>query len=145
MPPELKRFRDVVSGDGGDALEVGKGPSDTQDAIVPSSGETEPLHCVAQEPRPAGIRSRHLADDPGGQVGIQGDPRPALPVGLPVPRRLDAGGDRVAHLTGRPHHFLIGDRCDLDLDVHAVEEGAGDPRLVATHRRRRARAGRMSP
>ena len=26
MPPELKRFRDVVSGNGGDALEVGEGP-----------------------------------------------------------------------------------------------------------------------
>ena len=29
MPPELKRFRDVTGGNGGDALEVGEGPRDT--------------------------------------------------------------------------------------------------------------------
>jgi len=26
MPPELKRFRDVTGGDGGDSVEVGEGP-----------------------------------------------------------------------------------------------------------------------
>src|SRR6185436_21067082 len=51
MPPELKRFRDVVSGNGGDALEVGKGPSDPKDAIVPTRGQAEPFHRLAQEPR----------------------------------------------------------------------------------------------
>ena len=88
-----------------------------------ASGKTESLHRLTQEPRSAGIRRRHLSDDPGGQIGVEGDPRPPLPVGLTAPRHLDTGGHRVAGLAGRPHHLLIGDRCDLHLDVDTVEQG----------------------
>ena len=111
---------------------------------MPAGGKTEAFHGVAQELRPAGIRRSDLAQDPWREVGVEGRGRPIQPVVLTAARLRDAYGDRGAALARRPHHLLIGDRCDLDLDVHAVEEGTGDPPLIGAHGPGRTGAGGVS-
>src|ERR1035437_6211749 len=121
-----KRLRHMPRGSLLGAFQVGDGPSDAEDSLVPPGRESEPIHRFLQELAGGGLEPDLLPKMPGSERWVR-EPR------IPGPGRLDPSGS-LDPLGDRPGGFGFdgavevsgGDGRYLDVEVDPVEEGARD-------------------
>ena len=142
----LDGFEEVFAGDGLGAGEVGDGAGDAEDAGVGAGGEAEFVHGGTEDGLRGGLEGAEALELAGGEVGVAAD---AGEVGVAFGLEGAAGEDACADVGGAFAGGLLGevfegDGGDLDVEIDAVEEGAGDAGAVAVDLGRRSRRGRGS-
>jgi hypothetical protein len=126
----------VSGADGIAAGEVGDGAGDFEDAVEGAGGEAEALEGGVEE----GAAGRLDGTEPAESLGSHGGVDRAAGRG-PEALALEGtgGGDALGHegggLSRAAAELAQGDRGDLDVEVDAVEERAGDAGAVALDQR----------
>lgn len=126
----------MLGGDRVLAVEVGDCACDFQDSVVGAGGEAHAADGHFEGAFAGVVKGGELAELLRGQVGVV------------IATRLLAGpGSQytLAHLLGRhafvvAAQFFVGDGRDFDVEIDAVEQGAGDLAEVALDDRWRATA-----
>ena len=130
--PILDGFDDVGGLDLGGAGEVGDGSGDLEDAVEGSDGEAEAAEGVVEELLAGAIDTAVEAEVFGGHGGVDGGGRGEAEAGeLAVAGLLDASGDSGGGFAGGGAELAQGEGGELDVEVDAVEERAGDAGAVA--------------
>lgn len=130
--------------DGRFAVEIGQGAGDLQHAVVTAGGEFHLFGGVAQQLQAAGIGLGQFLDHRGGAAGIGADALCACALEallLDLAGAGDAARNIGAGFSGhRPDEVGGGDGRDVDADIDAVHQRAGDAGLVIAHAARAASA-----
>ena len=145
--PILQRFREVVGLDGVAAVEVGDGAGELEDAVKGAGAELELRHRRLDQRLPRLVELAVLAHLGRSHVGVGLFQQVAVAlrresilrqglrqaVALDGVGGLDAGADGAAGFAEAVgEELVVVDAGDVDVDVDAVEEGAGDALLVAS-------------
>ena len=144
--PILQRFREVVGLDGVAAVEVGDGAGELEDAVKGAGAELELGHRRLHERFARLVELAVLAHLGRSHVGVGLVQQAPVALrregifgqGLGEAVALDGAGGLDASANGAAglaeavgEELVVIDAGDVDVDVDAVEEGAGDALLVA--------------
>ena len=124
------------------ALEIGDGAGDLEDARVAAGGEAEALGDEFEEAVPGFVRLAMFTNEARRHLGVAVDAAVAEALFLDGAAGFDAAGDDLRGFgVGAIDEIAILHRRDFDLDVDAVEQGAGDLGAIALDDHRRAGIG----
>lgn len=138
----LDGFQHILRADVLRSSEVRERSCDLEDAVMRAGGEVHLLHGVLEVAVALRIELAVLADEPGSHGGIAGDAGFPEPPGLDVACLHDTQADGLGLLSagGLGGKFLEVDQRHFDVEVDAVEQGAGDALAVVLDLTRRAAA-----
>src|SRR5438552_15008582 len=124
----LDSFAEMFGFDGIRGVEIGDGAGDFEDAVVGASGEAEASDGVFQKFFTVGGDGTLFADEARGHLGVGvGFLFGRETSGLAIARGDDARADGCGIFArGRCAEFFVFYGGDLDVDVNAVEERAGN-------------------
>jgi hypothetical protein len=109
------------------AIEIGERARHAQHPVIAARRQPHPLRRVGQEFRSRRIGTGCLVQHLAFRLRIGAQAVGRIARALDVARRGDSGGDfGIAFGGGRQGQIAGGDRGDLDMDIDAVEQGAGD-------------------
>ena len=115
------------------AIKISNRPRHLEDARVAAGREAEALGDEFEQAVAGFVRLAMFADEACGHLGVAVDAAVSEPLFLDRAAGFDAQGDDL-------RRFGVGavdvHRRDFDLDVDAVEQGAGDSGTIALYSRR---------
>jgi hypothetical protein len=130
--PVLNRFGKMLFADMLGAFKIGNRPRDLEDATVTAGGEAEALGDEFEEAMAGFVRLAMLANQARRHLGVAVDAAGVESLFLNGAAGFDTTGDDLGGFgVGAVDEIAVFDRRDLDLDVDAVEQGAGDLGAVA--------------
>ena len=116
------------------AVEVGERAGDPQHAMIAPGGEPHGVRCIAQKRKPGRIRACRIFEHGAVRRGVGADMRKAdrsIALRLHFARAQNALCHFAASLRWRRQDEIgRGDRRHLDVQIDAVEERPGKPRLI---------------
>ncbi len=138
----LNSLTNVMGTQGAGPLQVRDGPRDFEHTIVCPGGERQAGHGPFENPGRLFIQGAPAPDLSGPHLAVRpyvcSTPKTSM---LPLPSSGNAGADGVARLGGADRSQVFDwHGGHLDMEIDAVQQGAGDPRPIPGHVSRIARA-----